>query len=146
MFASHAPAFIGPFPVTTTTSRGRFLFPSAAFAAAAILSYATTASSNIPKSSSAVQLVLLTTSAGRSARSVVSEDTAPSEPKVAVRRVNHVDVVVTAVVCGVGDGDCDCDGPLSINTKLSFVPPPCDEFTTSDPSLSATRVSPPGTT
>ena len=30
-------------------------------------------------------------------------------------------------------------------TQVSFVPPPCDEFTTSDPSRSATRVSPPGT-
>ena len=35
---------------------------------------------------------------------------------------------------------------LSISTKLSLVPPPWLEFTTSDPSRSATRVSPPGTT
>ena len=31
------------------------------------------------------------------------------------------------------------------STQVSFVPPPCEEFTTSDPSRSATRVSPPGT-
>src|SRR5687768_10536468 len=31
------------------------------------------------------------------------------------------------------------------STHVSFVPPPCDEFTTSEPSLSATRVRPPGT-
>ena len=28
---------------------------------------------------------------------------------------------------------------------MSLVPPPCDELTTSEPSRSATRVSPPGT-
>ncbi len=28
---------------------------------------------------------------------------------------------------------------------MSLLPPPCDEFTTSDPLRSATRVSPPGT-
>src|SRR5262249_305974 len=33
----------------------------------------------------------------------------------------------------------------SASTQVSFVPPPCDEFTTSDPSRNATRVSPPGT-
>lgn len=32
-----------------------------------------------------------------------------------------------------------------LNTQVSFDPPPCDEFTTSDPRFSATRVSPPGT-
>src|SRR5688500_14239312 len=31
------------------------------------------------------------------------------------------------------------------NTQVSLVPPPCEEFTTSEPSFSATRVSPPGT-
>ena len=31
------------------------------------------------------------------------------------------------------------------STHVSLVPPPCDEFTTSEPSRSATRVSPPGT-
>src|SRR5437868_1585953 len=31
------------------------------------------------------------------------------------------------------------------STQVSLVPPPCDEFTTSDPSRRATRVSPPGT-
>src|SRR3954462_6619771 len=30
-------------------------------------------------------------------------------------------------------------------TQVSFVPPPCDEFTTSEPSFNATRVRPPGT-
>ena len=30
-------------------------------------------------------------------------------------------------------------------TQVSLVPPPCEEFTTSDPFFSATRVSPPGT-
>ena len=30
-------------------------------------------------------------------------------------------------------------------TQVSLVPPPCDELTTSEPSLSATRVRPPGT-
>ena len=30
------------------------------------------------------------------------------------------------------------------NTQVSLVPPPCDEFTTSEPSRSATRVRPPG--
>jgi len=30
-------------------------------------------------------------------------------------------------------------------TQVSLVPPPCDELTTSEPSRSATRVSPPGT-
>ena len=32
------------------------------------------------------------------------------------------------------------------STQVSFEPPPCDELTTSEPSRSATRVSPPGTT
>ena len=31
------------------------------------------------------------------------------------------------------------------NTQVSLLPPPCEEFTTSDPFRSATRVSPPGT-
>ena len=31
-------------------------------------------------------------------------------------------------------------------TQVSLLPPPCDEFTTSEPGLSATRVSPPGST
>src|SRR3981189_119187 len=31
------------------------------------------------------------------------------------------------------------------STQVSWVPPPCEELTTSDPSRSATRVSPPGT-
>src|SRR4029450_6759665 len=31
-------------------------------------------------------------------------------------------------------------------TQVSLLPPPCDEFTTSEPFLSATRVSPPGRT
>ena len=31
------------------------------------------------------------------------------------------------------------------STQVSLLPPPCDEFTTSDPSRSAVRVSPPGT-
>src|SRR5579859_1922518 len=30
-------------------------------------------------------------------------------------------------------------------THVSFVPPPCEEFTTSEPSRRATRVRPPGT-
>ena len=34
---------------------------------------------------------------------------------------------------------------LSASTQVSLTPPPCEEFTTSEPSLSATRVSPPGT-
>ena len=34
---------------------------------------------------------------------------------------------------------------LQSTTHVSFVPPPCDEFTTSEPSFSATRVRPPGT-
>ena len=33
----------------------------------------------------------------------------------------------------------------SSRTQVSLVPPPCDEFTTSDPSASATRVRPPAT-
>ena len=33
----------------------------------------------------------------------------------------------------------------SSTTQVSFVPPPCDELTTSEPCLSATRVNPPGT-
>ncbi len=33
----------------------------------------------------------------------------------------------------------------SSRTQVSLVPPPCDELTTSEPSLSATRVRPPGT-
>jgi len=37
-------------------------------------------------------------------------------------------------------------GAAAPNTQVSFVPPPCDELTMSDPSRSATRVSPPGTT
>src|SRR5690606_38603906 len=32
------------------------------------------------------------------------------------------------------------------STQVSLVPPPCDEFATSEPSRSATRVRPPGTT
>ena len=34
----------------------------------------------------------------------------------------------------------------SASTHVSLLPPPCDEFTTSEPFLSATRVSPPGST
>src|SRR5262249_7756617 len=34
----------------------------------------------------------------------------------------------------------------SSSTQVSLLPPPCDEFTTSEPSLSATRVRPPGST
>ncbi|KAI1691234.1 hypothetical protein DdX_22007 [Ditylenchus destructor] len=63
------------------------------------------------------------------------------------------------VVCGAGqhrscsycDWLCDCAGALDLGTRsasriqVSFVPPPCDELTTSEPSFSATRVSPPGT-
>ena len=37
------------------------------------------------------------------------------------------------------------DVPQSARTQVSLVPPPCDELTTSEPSRSATRVSPPGT-
>jgi hypothetical protein len=33
----------------------------------------------------------------------------------------------------------------SLSTQVSLLPPPCDEFTTSEPRRSATRVSPPGT-
>ena len=36
--------------------------------------------------------------------------------------------------------------PSDSSTQVSLVPPPCEEFTTSEPSRSATRVSPPGTT
>ena len=32
-----------------------------------------------------------------------------------------------------------------LSTQVSLLPPPCDEFTTSDPRFSATRVNPPGT-
>ena len=32
-----------------------------------------------------------------------------------------------------------------LKTHVSLLPPPCEEFTTSDPSFSATRVNPPGT-
>ncbi len=32
-----------------------------------------------------------------------------------------------------------------LKTQVSLLPPPCEEFTTSDPRLSATRVRPPGT-
>src|SRR5574341_2405763 len=35
--------------------------------------------------------------------------------------------------------------PYSSSTQVSLVPPPCEELTTSEPSRSATRVSPPGT-
>ena len=35
--------------------------------------------------------------------------------------------------------------PPSASTQVSLLPPPCDEFTTSDPLRSATRVRPPGT-
>ena len=31
------------------------------------------------------------------------------------------------------------------STQVSFVPPPCEEFTTNEPSRNATRVRPPGT-
>src|SRR5208282_1429653 len=34
----------------------------------------------------------------------------------------------------------------SATTHVSLLPPPCDEFTISDPSRSATRVRPPGNT
>src|SRR4029077_9946386 len=33
----------------------------------------------------------------------------------------------------------------ALSTQVSLVPPPCEELTTSEPSRSATRVSPPGT-
>ena len=33
-----------------------------------------------------------------------------------------------------------------LNIHVSLLPPPCDEFTTSEPRCSATRVRPPGTT
>ena len=38
-------------------------------------------------------------------------------------------------------------GPAaSANTQVSLLPPPCEELTTSEPFLSATRVRPPGRT
>ena len=37
------------------------------------------------------------------------------------------------------------DSSHSLSTHVSFDPPPCELFTTSDPFLSATRVNPPGT-
>ena len=37
-------------------------------------------------------------------------------------------------------------GSQSARTQVSLLPPPCDELTTSDPLVRATRVSPPGTT
>ena len=43
------------------------------------------------------------------------------------------------VICGAAQ-----HGSFS-SIQVSFVPPPCDELTTSEPSCSATRVSPPGT-
>src|SRR6185436_17136982 len=36
--------------------------------------------------------------------------------------------------------------PVSDRSQVSLEPPPCEELTTSEPRLSATRVSPPGTT
>ena len=44
-----------------------------------------------------------------------------------------------------GDRRCGSASQLS-STQVSLVPPPCEEFTTSEPSRSATRVRPPGTT
>ncbi|GEM_PF-5016663 len=34
----------------------------------------------------------------------------------------------------------------SANTQVSLLPPPCEELTTNDPLVIATRVNPPGTT
>src|SRR3974377_1971269 len=45
-------------------------------------------------------------------------------------------------VKGFGDA---CQHAYSRSTQVSLLPPPCDEFTTSDPLRSATRVRPPGT-
>ena len=42
-------------------------------------------------------------------------------------------------------GSAEHRGTYLATTHVSLVPPPCDEFTTSDPSRSATRVRPPGT-
>ena len=42
-------------------------------------------------------------------------------------------------------GDAREHDVYSLSTQVSLLPPPCDEFTTSDPLRSATRVSPPGT-
>ena len=39
---------------------------------------------------------------------------------------------------------CGAAGVLLLSTQVSLLPPPCDEFTTSEPLTSATRVSPPG--
>src|SRR5258706_1719885 len=39
----------------------------------------------------------------------------------------------------------DIHGHHASTIHVSFVPPPCEEFTTSEPSRNATRVSPPGT-
>ena len=41
---------------------------------------------------------------------------------------------------------CDAAQHQERSTQVSLLPPPCDEFTTSEPSRSAARVSPPGTT
>ena len=38
-----------------------------------------------------------------------------------------------------------CGEVFHSSTQVSFVPPPCDELTTSEPSFNATRVRPPGT-
>src|SRR5262249_23159927 len=43
-------------------------------------------------------------------------------------------------------GEHQTSAPSAASTHVSFEPPPCDEFTTSDPFGSATRVSPPGIT
>ena len=88
-------------------------------------------------------------------------------------KTNLADVVSTSVVqCPIAatrtvilhacqcrfdgiDGACTQYTPYSVicimlthwlSTHVSLLPPPCDEFTTSDPRVNATRVSPPGTT
>ena len=41
---------------------------------------------------------------------------------------------------------CMPSAALAASTQVSLLPPPCEEFTTSDPLRSATRVRPPGST
>ena len=78
---------------------------------------------------------------------------APAVGQVGVEQPVEVDVQQPARVLGPLDVAarpverlCDAAQHQARSTQVSLLPPPCEELTTSEPSRSAARVSPPGTT
>src|SRR6266850_2787656 len=59
---------------------------------------------------------------------------------------HELHAATVAVDLGGGVNSSFSGTGASASTQVSLLPPPCEEFTTSEPFLSATRVSPPGIT